>query len=323
MPSKRDRDRSRSPERDSSLPDGVSPISESDYFLKNTEFRVWLKDEKDKVCRATLMSSPARERGGAHAPIHPSRRGAVDAWLRGYSYFRKFVRAWNKGRLSKGLYYDAAAMAGSAANQTAYKWSFADKGSSADASALRAARREVDSATYRSSGGGGGRVIGPALPSASDLVLARETASEHQASESNLKRKRDRAEAKDRLEDMVGPKEVGREGMLEKKRARRETDRAFREKGDDGCEADDSTLLGGGDSFRDQYVAVFLTSWKLVPDIYGSIARRDAARKRFEEKRGASREDKVASTRERAVAMREKDKATMDMFQQLAKQRFG
>lgn len=32
------------------LPNGVSPISESDYFLKNTEFRVWLKDEKDKVC---------------------------------------------------------------------------------------------------------------------------------------------------------------------------------------------------------------------------------------------------------------------------------
>ena len=53
MPSsKRDRDRSRSPERDVSLPEGVSPISESDYFLKNTEFRVWLKDEKDKVCLA-------------------------------------------------------------------------------------------------------------------------------------------------------------------------------------------------------------------------------------------------------------------------------
>jgi hypothetical protein len=42
--------------------------------------------------------------------------------------------------------------------------------------------------------------------------------------------------------------------MLEKKRARREDDRAFREKGDDGFEADESTLLGGGDSFRDQYV---------------------------------------------------------------------
>lgn len=153
-------------------------------------------------------------------------------------------------------------MAGTAANQTAYKWSFADKGSSADANALRTAREDVDLATYHPSGGSGGRahrtassgsrVIGPTLPSASDLVLARETASEHRSSERDLKRKRDRAEGKERLEDMVGPKEVGREGMLEKKRARRENDRAFREKGDDGYEADESTLLGGGDSFRDQ-----------------------------------------------------------------------
>ena len=60
-----------------------------------------------------------------------------------------------------------------------------------------------------------------------------------------------------------------------------------------------------------------------LSDVPDSIARRDAARKRFEEKRTTTREDKVATSRERAVAMREKDKATMDMFQQLAKQRFG
>ncbi|KAF8547558.1 hypothetical protein OG21DRAFT_1424618 [Imleria badia] len=270
------RDRSGSPERDS-LPDGISSISESDYFLKNTEFRVWLKDEKGKYFDE-LSSERAR------------------------SYFRKFVRAWNKGKLSKTLYYDAAAVVGPAANQTAYKWSFASKDANIDANALRAARAQVDSATHHPSGS---HVLGPALPSASDLVLAREAASEHHASERDLKRKRDRAEAKDRMEDVVGPKEVGREGMLEKKRARRENDRTFREKGEDGYEADESTLLGGGDTFRDH------------------IARRDAARKRFEEKRGASRDDKVATVRERAVAMREKDKATMDMFQQLAKQRFG
>lgn len=40
--------------------------------------------------------------------------------------------------------------------------------------------------------------------------------------------------------------------MIEKKRARREADKSFREKGDDGLEADESTLLGGGDSFKQQ-----------------------------------------------------------------------
>ena len=49
------------------------------------------------------------------------------------------------------------------------------------------------------------------------------------------------------------------------------------------------------------------------------MARRDAARRRFE----SAKEEKMSTVRERANAMREKDKATMDMFQQLAKQRFG
>lgn len=150
----------------------------------------------------------------------------------------------------------------SATAQTAYKWSFASNKSRIDNEALRAAREQVGAATYGSSsgsgiGGGGGsaRVQGPTLPSASDLVLARELASEHRDEERSYKRKRDRVEAKERIEDMVGPREVGREGMLEKKKARREGDRAFREKGDDGfMETDETTLLGGGDSFKERWV---------------------------------------------------------------------
>jgi hypothetical protein len=57
--------------------------------------------------------------------------------------------------------------------------------------------------------------------------------------------------------------------------------------------------------------------------LYDRIARRDAARARFEQKRGTAREDRVAVSQERAAAMREKDKATMDMFMQMAKQKFG
>ena len=95
---------------------------------------------------------------------------------------------------------------------------------------------------------------GPTLPSASDLVLARETAAEVHDADRKNERKRARVEALERVEDMVGPKEVGREGMLEKKRARREADRAMRDKGDDGFEADERTLLGGGDSFKEQCV---------------------------------------------------------------------
>ncbi|KIK97702.1 hypothetical protein PAXRUDRAFT_824661 [Paxillus rubicundulus Ve08.2h10] len=286
MPSTRDRERSRSQGRDHELPDGISKISESDYFQKNSEFSVWLKDEKGKYF-SELSGEKAR------------------------SYFRKFVKTWNRGKLPESIYRSTGSIASSAANQTAYKWSFASKCSNADVEALQAAREEVGSATYHRGGGpsgsgsGGGRILGPALPSTSDLILSREAASEFQAADRDRKRKRDRVEAKEHVEDMVGPKEVGREGMLEKKRARRESNKDFREKGDDGFEADESTLLGGGDSFKDH------------------IARRDAARKRFQEKRVVTREDNAAGARERANAMREKDRATMDMFQQLAKQRYG
>jgi len=237
--------------------------------------------------------------------------------------------------LTESLYSGIDPSTQAATSQTGYKWSFASNKSRVDNEALRAVRTAVGQDTYsrdsllqpNESGkreGGNGRVQGPTLPSVSDLVLAREAASEYDNEERKYKRKRELAEAKDRVEDMVGPREVGREAMLEKKRARREGDRAFREKGDDGFEADDATLLGGGDSFRDRYVGFFLRLLSSLPHLFFQrIARRDAARKRFEEKREAAREEKGIAARERVSAMREKDKATMDMFQQLAKQRFG
>ena len=220
----------------------------------------------------------------------------------------------------------------SATSQTAYKWSFASKRTKADDDALQAARTEVGAATYgvdnrppptTSGNGGVKRVQGPTLPPQADRILAREDAEERSAAERGYQRKRDKAEARERVEDMVGPREVGRERMLEKKRERREGDRAFRERGDEGLDADEGTLMGGGDSFKAQWVTPFhhpihtLTVTNFVS--LHRVARRDAARARFEQKR----EEKISTTRERAAAIREKDKATMDMFMQMAKQKYG
>ena len=96
------------------------------------------------------------------------------------------------------------------------------------------------------------------MPPDFDLTLAREQAAEHRDEERTHKRKRDKLEAKDRIEEMVGPKPVGREGMMEKKKLKRENDRDFREKGDEGLEIDEKTLMGGDDSFRAQYDLCFL-----------------------------------------------------------------
>jgi hypothetical protein len=55
MPRSRSPDSQRRTESSSrNLPGGAEPISESDYFLKSAEFRVWLKEEKHKV---SLVSS--------------------------------------------------------------------------------------------------------------------------------------------------------------------------------------------------------------------------------------------------------------------------
>ena len=161
------------------------------------------------------------------------------------------------------MYYGVEAQ--SASSQTGYKWSFVSKTSKADSDALRAAREDVGAATYNrprtehptASASGSGRIQGPTLPTQADLTLAREDVEALRAGERDLKRKRDRKEEKERVEDMVGPKEVGREGMLEKKRARREADRAFRERGDDGFDLDESTLMGG-DSFQERWVILLV-----------------------------------------------------------------
>lgn len=286
MPRSRSPDPQRRSESSSRhLPGSAEPISESDYFLKSAEFRVWLKEEKHKYFDE-LSGDKARR------------------------YFHKFVKEWNRGKLDKSLYAGVDPSKQSATSQTAYKWAFASKRTKADDDALHAARTEVGAATYgvdnrppptTSGDGRVKRVQGPTLPPQADRTLAREDAEERAAAEREYQRKRDKAEARERIEDMVGPREVGRERMLEKKRERRDGDRAFREKGDEGLDVDEGTLMGGGDSFKAQ------------------IARRDAARARFEQKR----EEKISTTRERAAAMREKDKATMDMFMQMAKQKYG
>ncbi|KAF9651925.1 hypothetical protein BDM02DRAFT_3138313 [Thelephora ganbajun] len=274
------RSRSRSPrERSYRLPEGVTEISESDYFLKSDEFRIWLKDEKDRY-----MDELSSEK---------SRR-----------YFRKFVKAWNRGKLSKSIYQGAIEKAPT----TGYKWNFASKTSRADSDAIRAVREEVESSRFRrtSSSSNSKRVLGPTLPSRTDRVLAEEEEEERRAAELQRKRKRERVEDKDRVEDMVGPKEIGKAGTLEKKRVKRENDKAFREKGDDGfMEADDKTLMGGGDSFKDR------------------IAQRDANRLKWQEKKAAERGEKTTEIQERQKALREKDRATMDAFMKMAKERFG
>ncbi|EJU02868.1 hypothetical protein DACRYDRAFT_94529 [Dacryopinax primogenitus] len=280
-----------SEESEVELPYGAKEISEKDYYAKNDEFRVWLKDEKRRYFDE-LSGEKAR------------------------SYFKKFVRSWNRGRLPRSIYAGINSSSTAPASQTAFRWSFTDQSNRAEREALERARGDVGSATWGKPSAalsetpeterraGPSRVAGPTLPSASDLRFAQESAEELRAQDRSRSRALDKRDARDRLEE-VAPREVGRERMLEKKREKREADRSFRDKGDDaGLEMDDKSLMGG-DSFQDR------------------LRQRDAAKSRFEEKKRTERMELEAERNERTRALREKEQGTMEMFKKMAKERFG
>jgi len=211
-----------------------------------------------------------------------------------------------------------------ASSLTGYKWSFASNVSKSDKIALEDARSKVTADTHAASSSASAsrgpptkRSYGPSMPSPADAQFYAEEAAETSAAQESLSRKRARAEERDRLDDAIGVNKsdlVGKDRQLENKRARREGDRAFREARSDetgGLEIQEDVLMGstGADSFR------------------ARIAQRDAARERAEARRQAARDERVGAgpggANERLNAIREKDKQTMEMFKNLAKQRFG
>ncbi|KAG9009373.1 hypothetical protein FRB90_008386 [Tulasnella sp. 427] len=269
--------RSASPEREP-LPFGADALDpDQDYFMKQTEFRAWLREEKGKYVDE-LSGEKSR------------------------SYFRKFTKRWNSGRLD-AKFYNASLTGGVASSSnTAYRWSFAGTGTKKDQAALEEARDSVTQATNQTrrsdgpvSSKGKARIAGPTLPSASEWTEQEEIRRESAIEDRRHSRKREREEDKERVEDLVGPRETGREGMLEKKRLKRESDRQARGEKEDA----------------------------FVEVREDAIAQRDAARKRMEERRQEDRITKESEGRNRFNTMREKDKANMAFLQALAKERFG
>jgi len=154
--------------------------------------------------------------------------------------------------------------------QTGYKWAFVEReGGKADRDAMKRVRAAVAEDSYgpappAGSSSSAPRVIGPAMPptaasgrmqgpswpNASDIQYSREEAAERDARDRQNSRKRARVEERDRIEDAVGPREVGREATLANKRARRDADRSFRDAKDDGGDDLDADALMTGDSFQ-------------------------------------------------------------------------
>ncbi|EIW71645.1 hypothetical protein TREMEDRAFT_67879 [Tremella mesenterica DSM 1558] len=268
---------------------GVNKISEEDYFVRSNEFRYWLKHSKGRYLDE-LSSDTAR------------------------NYFGKFVRRWNSGSLEKRFYKVSTFPPGATTN---YRWSFANPSSSShrspsprqishpqiknDVSTLVKVKIEISKNISDTELEPGPRLsrLGPSLPSAADRQLALEQEQES--------RKREKKVGRDKLYERVievVPKNGGREGKMEERRATNAANKEMREK-DVVPEIDEGVLLGENDSFA------------------AALRARNIAESRRMDKKAIALAERRAADEERLSERRSKEAATMNMFKAIARERFG
>lgn len=156
---------------------------------------------------------------------------------------------------------------------------------------------------------------GPAIPSRADLDERRALEDDDRDAERSalrLARRADRAEQRERLEDLVPRAAAGtRERKLEKKKELNEKMRGFRDRSPGGEVNDDELMGDDGASRRStqdkkkeaEEAAAKRTFWQL---------------RREEEQRARDQE-----LEERRMQYRAREEETMDMLRELARQRFG
>lgn len=150
------------------------------------------------------------------------------------------------------------------------------------------------------------RVYGAERPprSAAERQYEREHEHEARTQERRAERRHERREARE-WADEHAPRATGREAVVERRRERAAQHRSFAERNqvdDDVTDAlSEETIMGYGDSFR------------------AALAARDRASTHATERRAVRGEDLAA----RREAQRSKEQATMSMFHQMARERFG
>lgn len=158
----------------------------------------------------------------------------------------------------------------------------------------------------------GGARKGPGIPTLSDLALQREAASEERESQlGDLRhaRKADRAQQKERLEELAPRAEPGtRERRLEKKAAVNEKMKGFREGGDAVEEVGDGDLMGGGDSVAE------------LKRAKAAMQRKKTERELRREAEARAREEERL---ERLREWREREEEKLRGLKELARARFG
>ncbi|TYZ66564.1 hypothetical protein PybrP1_001363 [[Pythium] brassicae (nom. inval.)] len=255
----RDHERSKKQHRQKSRGGGgssakVPEISEDDFFLRATEFRVWLAQTKNKYVEdLTTQEASAL-------------------------FQRKFVKKWNRGRLARMFYEGIPEHVLEQTRRTKHTWGFAARLSDKEAMQLASARDSVGVATRKTD-----LLATPRAPAAPEPEpLERSSRTHHDADDQqraashkrksrrhhdaagsgdgdddddaarrrHADRKRHRQHRESVLEELA-PKETGREAALEKRRqvaGKLHGAARDREENRDGLDVSDAFLMGGSGS---------------------------------------------------------------------------
>lgn len=193
-----------------------------------------------------------------------STSSAFPKWLsseRGYSlsdlneddrrkYFRRFVRRWNDGALSRRYYETGPPPPPSMPPFPPGRPSTSTSAVPGPSTAATISPREEAESSDDEIGPKPPSPIGPtqpARPSHSDMRYAREAAQEQAALERKFERKMARKEVYERAEE-IAPKLGGKEGRIAEKKAANAANKEMREKDTDAV-VDEATLLGDGGGF--------------------------------------------------------------------------
>ncbi|CAK7216479.1 hypothetical protein SBRCBS47491_002841 [Sporothrix bragantina] len=160
---------------------------------------------------------------------------------------------------------------------------------------------------------------GPTIPSRADLDERRaldDDARDTERAALRLARRADRAEQRERLEELVPRAAAGtRERQLEKKRELNHKMRGFRDRspGGGGLEMGDDELMGDdGGSGR-----------KSAKDLQKEAEAAQARRTHWQHRREEEQRARDEELNERRAQYRAREEETMDMLRELARQRFG
>ncbi|MCJ1385106.1 hypothetical protein MMC17_008225 [Xylographa soralifera] len=286
------------------LPFQACHLSKHDYSLQKPLFALYL-DVQKQLALEDLSQTEARGR------------------------WKSFVGKWNRGELAEG-WYDPATLRKATESFTRpfsssrhpderrlspdyihqKKQALDGSGSSGDENigpALPENQGKNVSKAYRS---------GPTIPTLQDLELRHETSTEDNIAAREVLREQrivDRKKDKERVEELVPRAEAGsKERMIEKKREKAETNRAFASAKTEGggvAEVPESELLGDEDGGLEGFK-------KQKRELERKKNEREIRREEVSRARAEEREERVKQ-------YRAKEEATMKGLVELAKARFG